>query len=409
MSRVNKNMRALNKCNHRLSRKGYIGLMKEIELDNLGKSVVKKRKWMSGQRNEHPKVSTLRKKEEVQKKEETLKNKTTAIPMKPKMMTVKMTVKEMHIRKNPRPNPSIQKDYANDERKIVESSNKQLDFDCVDGTIDGPMRNTRSAIFKHQNSDLMLQLFEKLCEKYLPDENDGVLTYMIDDNVFQRHACAYIGKKDCNELLSMEALGVNFIQDVGFHHSTNQKMNKTIWIHVSKFDVFDVVKKKVFYVDPVQSSPDTDLEQLLKITMTLFATEDSKKKWNYNSKMRIVKALKRNIIKLQCGYYVLRYMKVNGKKVNTQDELNEVRLEWANHFSDILVASAKWLIGLLGLGWSVARYVAGIPVVWKDTELEDVGLLLNVCWESCWVSGYWNIVVRRCITVEGFVGLVVGI
>ena len=75
-----------------------------------------------------------------------------------------------------------------------------------------PMRNTRSAIFKHQNSDLMLQLFEKLCEKYLPDENDGVLTYMIDDNVFQRHACAYIGKKDCNELLSMEALGVNVIQ-----------------------------------------------------------------------------------------------------------------------------------------------------------------------------------------------------
>ena len=46
----------------------------------------------------------------------------------------------------------------------------------------------------------------------MPDENDGVLTYMIDDNVFQRHACAYIGKKDCNELLSMQALGVNAIQ-----------------------------------------------------------------------------------------------------------------------------------------------------------------------------------------------------
>jgi len=41
------------------------------------------------------------------------------------------------LRKSPRPNPSIQKDYAIDERKIVESSNKQLDFDCVDGTIDG--------------------------------------------------------------------------------------------------------------------------------------------------------------------------------------------------------------------------------------------------------------------------------
>ena len=73
----------------------------------------------------------------------------------------------------------------------------------------------------------------------------------------------------------------------------------------------------------------------------------------------------------------------------------------------ILIDSEQ--IGLLGLGWSVARYVAGIPVVWKDAELEDVGLLLNVCWESCWVSGYWNIAVRRCITVGGFVGLVVGI
>ncbi|KAL9440993.1 hypothetical protein AB3S75_019632 [Citrus x aurantiifolia] len=30
ISRVNKNRRALNKCNHRLSRKGYVGLMKEI-------------------------------------------------------------------------------------------------------------------------------------------------------------------------------------------------------------------------------------------------------------------------------------------------------------------------------------------------------------------------------------------
>ena len=30
INRVNKNMRALNKCNHCLSRKGYIGLMKEI-------------------------------------------------------------------------------------------------------------------------------------------------------------------------------------------------------------------------------------------------------------------------------------------------------------------------------------------------------------------------------------------
>ena len=59
---------------------------------------MKKRKWMSGQRDEHPKVSTLRKKEEVRKKEETLKTKTTVILMKPKMMTVKMIVKEMHIR-----------------------------------------------------------------------------------------------------------------------------------------------------------------------------------------------------------------------------------------------------------------------------------------------------------------------
>ena len=30
ISRVNKNKRALNKCNHHLSRKGYVGLMKEI-------------------------------------------------------------------------------------------------------------------------------------------------------------------------------------------------------------------------------------------------------------------------------------------------------------------------------------------------------------------------------------------
>ena len=79
--------------------------------------------------------------------------------------------------------------------------------------------------------------------------------------------------------------------------------------------------------------------------MTLFTTEESREKWNYNSKMRIVKvkkkkkvtlqklyvpidyitkmnsfckfffclwheqAPKQNIAKLECGYYVLRYMK----------------------------------------------------------------------------------------------------
>ncbi|KAH9779331.1 TTF-type domain-containing protein [Citrus sinensis] len=312
-----------------------------------------------GQRDKHPKVSTLRKKEEVRKKEEIPKNTTATIPIKsaknydsennserdahkevdnlgkpPANAAVAFPVqstknegsegdahKELDnlgkppknttaaiLRKSPRLNPSISKDYANDERKIVGSNKKQLDFDCVDGIAEGiqemhsdsptkkpllkkdkakkvvvqPMRNTRSAVFKHQNSHPMLQLFGKLCEKYLPDENDGVLTYMIDDNVFQRHACAYIEKKDCNELLSMQSLGVNTIQ-----------------------------------------------------------------------------APKQNIAKLECGYYVLRYMKeiiadvsllmnnFNGKKVCTQDELDEVRLEWANHFSDILVASAKCLLPLL--------------------------------------------------------------
>ena len=37
---------------------------------------------MFGQRDEHPKVSTLRKKEEFQKKEEPPKNTTVAIPIK---------------------------------------------------------------------------------------------------------------------------------------------------------------------------------------------------------------------------------------------------------------------------------------------------------------------------------------
>ena len=58
----------------------------------------------------------------------------------------------------------------------------------------------------------MLQLFGKLCEEYLSNENNGVLIYMIYDNVFQRDVCAYIGKKDCNDLLSMQTLGVNDIQ-----------------------------------------------------------------------------------------------------------------------------------------------------------------------------------------------------
>ena len=109
------------------------------------------------------------------------------------------------LRKSPRPNPSILKGYTNDESKRI-SSERQLDFDYVVGIreihpnnltkkallnkdktkklIVQLMRNTRSTVVKHQNNHPMLHLFGKLCEKYLPGENDGVLTYMINDNVF---------------------------------------------------------------------------------------------------------------------------------------------------------------------------------------------------------------------------------
>ncbi|KAH9724410.1 hypothetical protein KPL70_007473 [Citrus sinensis] len=224
-------------------------------------------------------------------------------------------------------------------------------------------------------------------KKYLPDENDGVLTYMIDDNVFQRHASAYIGKKDCNELLSMQALEVNVIQVyMAMLDSTILPTRKGIkpfgFICPSLVCPTNPKAAENFRSKRVEHIHDRLKKakngQLILMpynpsTMTLFTAEDSKEKWNYNSKMRIVKAPKQNIIKLECGYYVLRYMKeiiadvsllmnnFNGKKVYTQDELDE--------------------IGLLGFGWRVAGYVVGIPVVWTYVGLEDAGLLLNVCWD----------------------------
>ena len=50
---------------------------------------MKKKKWMFGQRDEHPKVSTPRKKEEVQKKEAPPKNTIVAIPMKSSAIPMK--------------------------------------------------------------------------------------------------------------------------------------------------------------------------------------------------------------------------------------------------------------------------------------------------------------------------------
>ena len=85
------------------------------------------------------------------------------------------------LRKSPRLNLSILKDYANDERKRVRNSKKQLDFDYADGIreiyldnptkkallkndkakklVVQPMKNTRSTEVNHQNSHPMLQLF----------------------------------------------------------------------------------------------------------------------------------------------------------------------------------------------------------------------------------------------------------
>ena len=77
------------------------------------------------------------------------------------------------LRKSPRLNPSILKDYTNDESKRI-SSKRQLDFDYTDGIreihpnnltkktllnkdkakkiIVQLMRNTRSTVVKHQNN-----------------------------------------------------------------------------------------------------------------------------------------------------------------------------------------------------------------------------------------------------------------
>lgn len=90
------------------------------------------------------------------------------------------------LRKSPRPNPSIPKDYANDQRKRVGDIKKQLEFEYAGSKheihpnsqpkkellkknkakkiIVQPMRNIRSTKLKHQNSHLMLQLFGKLCQ-----------------------------------------------------------------------------------------------------------------------------------------------------------------------------------------------------------------------------------------------------
>ena len=73
----------------------------------------------------------------------------------------------------------------------------------------------------------------------------------------------------------------------------------------------------------------------------------------------------------------------------------------------ILIDSEQIGIGLLGFGWRVAGYVAGIPVVWTDVGLEDAGLLLNVCWERCSVSG-WNssgVYLEDVLLLEVFVGV----
>ena len=58
---------------------------------NLGKSAEKKWKWMSSKKEEQPKVSTLRKKEETRKNEETPKNTIAAIPMKSSTISIKST------------------------------------------------------------------------------------------------------------------------------------------------------------------------------------------------------------------------------------------------------------------------------------------------------------------------------
>ncbi|KAH9698609.1 hypothetical protein KPL71_024069 [Citrus sinensis] len=114
-------------------------------------------------------------------------------------------------RKTLRLNPSIPKDCANDERKRVGSSKKQLDFDYADGICEiHPENPTKKALLKKDKAKKNCSAAyeeHKECDTQAPEQSSDVAIIW---EVIE--ACAYIGKKDCNDLLSMQALGVNAIQ-----------------------------------------------------------------------------------------------------------------------------------------------------------------------------------------------------
>ncbi|KAL6582142.1 hypothetical protein OROMI_006156 [Orobanche minor] len=93
----------------------------------------------------------------------------------------------------------------------------------------------------------------------------------------------------------------------------------------------------VYFLDPLPSDKlPADLENLLNASMTLF-TVDQNEKWNFSSKLRVIQDLIPDLSLLTNDF--------NEMKSYTTTEIDEVRVEWANHFTEILLASTCLLHG----------------------------------------------------------------
>ena len=126
-------------------------------------------------------------------------------------------IDELKLRTSPRKKEGASNLKKNDEVRLRTSPRKKIAVAIGDDLNDEKVqKSVLPEIHKRKKekganmvNTSRFQVFRKICNTKLP--SDGFLPHPLNEEVFKMGCTAYIGRKECNALMSMKEIGVNHL------------------------------------------------------------------------------------------------------------------------------------------------------------------------------------------------------
>ncbi|KAA0051297.1 uncharacterized protein E6C27_scaffold55G00040 [Cucumis melo var. makuwa] len=117
------------------------------------------------------------------------------------------------------------------------------------------------------------------------------------------------------------------------------------WSNISFSELLKALKDVVYHLDSLRTSSRDDIKYVTNMALTIFQSQKNLKKTRKTTFWKVVKC-PLQIGTVECGYYVMRYMReilskdtsiitdaIDTRNSYSQLELDEVRVEWAEFLS----------------------------------------------------------------------------